>query len=224
MVEVGSVSIKGTINTSDIERGFARMELSLGSVKGKAEGFTADLDRMDTITRRLSMGLIGVGIAGATGMIALAKDAPAVAGSMAEIEVSTQRLSRALGVELAPAFAVITSLYSEFVTAVESKGLISTILESDLIEINRLADLYKEAFGRFFEEPEFGEVGGGGGPTGNAGARPGDEGFTGTIGGGFGGSDGGLESETKSKVISFFAEALGFLLGSTAIKDWILNQ
>lgn len=115
MVNVGSVSIKGTINQSDIERGFARMELGMDSVKGKAKSFTTDLSRMSAISIGLANNLIGVGLQGASAMIKMATGSPAATGAMVQMELDTLKLSHSLGRSLGPAIDAAASAYGAFV-------------------------------------------------------------------------------------------------------------
>jgi len=116
------VAIRGSINSSDIERGFARIELGMDSVKGKTKSFNADLSRMSAISIGLANNLIGVGMQGAEAMIKLASGAPAVAGSMAQMEVTAGKLGRTMGVVLSPMFDLASDAFSGFVAYIDENS------------------------------------------------------------------------------------------------------
>lgn len=110
-----SLVIKGTINTSDIDRGFARINLAFDNVKGQANSFNSDLTRMVTTTRDLAGGLGKVAIAGTAALVGLAKGAPAVAPALARISVQAERLQRNIGRVLQPTFETLADTFEKFV-------------------------------------------------------------------------------------------------------------
>jgi len=181
MVDVGSVEIKGTINTSDIERGFVRMELGLASVKGKAAGFTTDLERMSAVSFGLVNNLIRLGVEGAQALIGASKHAPALADEYARIGVAMMQIGRTIGEDLEPAFNAAATFLENFASRIEEKGTFGLLLEPFSAESaeewrDKTMETISEAW-----EPEPFTVGGGGGPTGGGGARTGDEAEAGTL-------------------------------------------
>jgi len=106
MTEVGSLQIGGSIDTSNIERGLTRVETGFKNVEAVGKGVNSDFVRMNQQAKSLGSNLTKIGIVGGGAMIALAKGAPAVAGSMAKIRVTMGKLSRTLGEALSPAFEV----------------------------------------------------------------------------------------------------------------------
>jgi len=103
-VEAGKIEIKGTIDTKDIEKGFAKIQVGFANVRQEAKSTETDLTKMDIIGKGLSRTFLAVGAA-ATGMIyEAARKAPALAGDMARIQVSWDRTIRALGTGLEPVF------------------------------------------------------------------------------------------------------------------------
>lgn len=116
----GSLEIVGSLDTSLIERGFARVSQGFDSVKGRADSFNSDLDRMGISAGKVASGLIGLGVAGATAMVTLASKAPAVAPAMAKIGVQTDRLIRSLGRGLQPLFESFAGQFEKFVSFAES--------------------------------------------------------------------------------------------------------
>jgi hypothetical protein len=64
---------------------------------------------------RLNKLFLGLGLAGGGAMIAIAKGAPAVAGSMANMQVKAGELQRILGEALAPSFEMVSEAFADFV-------------------------------------------------------------------------------------------------------------
>lgn len=112
----GSLSIRGSLDTSLIERGFTRVKQGFESVKGQAKSFNSDLDRMSVSAGRLANGLFAVSVAGATAMVGLASKAPAVAPAMAKISVEMGKLSRIIGRTLQPEFERFAGYFERFVS------------------------------------------------------------------------------------------------------------
>ena len=111
---VGGLKIRGTLDTSMIERGFTRIKQGFASVKGFAGGFTSDLIRMRQAAGKLTGNLFKMAAAGASALIGFAAKAPAVAGSMAKMSVAFDKIIRNLGVGLAPAFAKVSGWLDKF--------------------------------------------------------------------------------------------------------------
>lgn len=110
-----SLEIRATLNTKDVERGFGKINASFQILSDKSDSANSDLERMNISARRLSKGLIGIGIAGATAFIGLAKGAPAVAPAMAKIGVQFERFQRTLGRALQPQFEAFSQGFKKFV-------------------------------------------------------------------------------------------------------------
>ncbi len=104
MVEVGSISIGGSIETEGIERGLKRVESGFKDIDRVGQGVNADFTRMSAQAKTLGRTLGVMALAGAGAMIALAKGAPATAGAMAKIEVGTMKLKFAIGEALKEEF------------------------------------------------------------------------------------------------------------------------
>jgi len=104
MVEVGTIQIGGSIQTAEIERGLVRIEKGFKYVETSSKGVNADLDRMTSRGKKLATIFGGLAIAGTGALVALAKGAPAVAGSMAKIKISMMNLKFAVGEAMKPTF------------------------------------------------------------------------------------------------------------------------
>ena len=99
-----SMKITGTMDTSNIDRGFARVGQGFQGIKGNAKSFGADMKRVSITVAGLAKKMITLGIAGVAALVGIASKAPAVAPAMAKISVSFGKIQRSLGEALAPAF------------------------------------------------------------------------------------------------------------------------
>ena len=99
-----SMKIKGTMDTSNIDRGFARVGQGFEGVKGQGKSFGADMQRVATTVSGLAKKLLLMGMAGTAALVGIASKAPAVAPAMARMSVSMGKIQRSLGEALAPAF------------------------------------------------------------------------------------------------------------------------
>jgi len=99
-----SMKIVGTMDTSNVDRGFQRVGQGFEGVKGKGKSFGADMKRVAQTVSGLAKKLALMGIAGGTAMVGLASKAPAVAPALAKMGVSMGKIQRSLGEALAPAF------------------------------------------------------------------------------------------------------------------------
>ena len=115
-MEIGQISIGGKLDSGNIEQGLNRVETGFKNVGATGKSVNSDFVRMNQQAVRLgkTMGLLS--LAGAGAMIAMAKGAPAVAGSMARIRVSLLRLKFAIGEALAPAFERVSGWLERFVS------------------------------------------------------------------------------------------------------------
>jgi len=136
MVEVGELTIGGSIDTSEIESGLLRIQVGFDKMESKTDGINSDFQRMATTGKSLNKTLLGIAAAGATAMFAIAKDAPAVAGSMAMIEIESGKLERSLGRGLAPVFDLASDAFGGFVGAVQENegvlGFLSNTFSDDI--------------------------------------------------------------------------------------------
>ena len=99
-----SMKIKGTMDTSNIDRGFSRVGKGFEGVKGQGKSFGADMHRVATTVSGLAKKLLFMGMAGVTAMVGIASKAPAVAPAIARMSVAFGKITRSLGEALAPAF------------------------------------------------------------------------------------------------------------------------
>ena len=104
MVEVGNLEIGGSIQTAEIERGLTRIDKGLKGVSEKGKSVGSDFERIAAQGKRLTVAFGTMAIAGTAALIGWVKDTPAVAGSMAKINLSLLKLKMTAGEALAPVF------------------------------------------------------------------------------------------------------------------------
>ena len=131
MAAAGGMSIKGSLDTSLIERGFMRVKQGFESVKGQAKSFNADLQRMRETSGGLVTKLGLLGTAGIAAMIGIASRAPAVAGAMAKMSIQFDRFTKFLGTTFSPEFNKAAEYFEKFVNFAEThpdifKGFVFT--------------------------------------------------------------------------------------------------
>ena len=97
MVSAGTLQIGGSIDTGNIESGLKRVESGFEDVSSTSDGVNADFQRIGQSAKRVSKVLMGLGVGAVTGLVGIAKNTPAVAGAMASIKVSADRLKRSVG-------------------------------------------------------------------------------------------------------------------------------
>jgi len=115
MVEVGSIQIGGSIQTSEIERGLSRVEKGFKDIETTGKGVNADFMRINQQAGRLAKRMSILGLVGGGAMLAIAKGAPATAGAMAKLKIEGGKLSRTLGEILRPAFDMVAEGLQNFV-------------------------------------------------------------------------------------------------------------
>ena len=115
MVEVGSIQIGGTIQTSEIERGLNRVEKGFKDIETTSKGVNADFTRINQQAGRLAKRMSLLALVGGGAMIAMAKGSPAVAGAMAKLKVEGGKLARTMGEILKPAFDWAAEGFQKFV-------------------------------------------------------------------------------------------------------------
>ena len=118
-MEIGSMHIKGSFDTKDIDKGFTSVSSKFRNVKKDSDSVTSDFKRMEGITRTLAGRLQVMAGAGAMAMFALAKGAPAVAPAMAQINVAMTKLSMGLGTALQPVFEGFAGFLDKVATFVQ---------------------------------------------------------------------------------------------------------
>ncbi len=173
VADVGSLVIRGKIDTSDIDAGFVQINNNFEKTKQSTRSFNSDLVRSTSLMSSFSKSIALAGTAAAGLLTGLVKDAPAVAPAIANMQLSMTRLKFALGEDVKPAFDELSNSFSKFVNLVqtqESSSLISGFFEGFTAPINLFIDLLEKAYKKWksFKESISGEEpekGGGAGET-----------------------------------------------------------
>ena len=96
MVEIGELSIIVNLDFTNIDKGFVLLERHQDKVEQKNKRMVGDFTRLGGVVGTVAKGF-GAVAASTLGLIKLAKDSPALAGSMASLSVSMGRITRSLG-------------------------------------------------------------------------------------------------------------------------------
>jgi len=91
------------MDTQSIQDSVRSLNSSIDQLGDKFDSLNSDMVRTESSAKGISASFVGVAAAG-VGLFSIAKNAPAVAGSMAQMKVAGLELSMAIGESLAPAF------------------------------------------------------------------------------------------------------------------------
>jgi hypothetical protein len=114
-MEIGTLEIGGSIQTSEIERGLNQVESGFNKIHTSSSSIDADFERLNSRASGLANKFSLMALAGVTAMVGIAKNAPATAGAMAKMGITFGELTRSLGRALAPAFDVASNAFNKFV-------------------------------------------------------------------------------------------------------------
>ena len=104
IVEIGNLEIGGSIQTAEIERGMKRIDSGLKGVASSGKAVGSDFERIAVKGKRMAKIFGTMAIAGTAALTGWVKGTPAVAGSMAKINLSLLKLKMSVGEALAPVF------------------------------------------------------------------------------------------------------------------------
>jgi hypothetical protein len=111
---VGSLEIIGTIDVANIKHGLSQVKSGLESAKESAKSAFGDMEGLMSTLSGIGLKLVGIGVAASAAIIGLASMGPAVAPSMARMQVSMFEVTRTLSEALAPAFEKFADLMEGF--------------------------------------------------------------------------------------------------------------
>jgi len=153
-MEVGKLTIAGTLDSSEIESGATRINQSMSDVKLQTESTFGSMERLSGVASALAKSFISIGSIGVGAMTALASTSPMVAPAMAKISNEMRNLSFALGEKLRPLFEsigndlipAIGTAIEKFTPQIESMvsvgtegiGDISSVLKGEWGEISNI--------------------------------------------------------------------------------------
>ncbi len=112
---IGSIAIVGTIDIESVKHGLRQLKQGLNDAKNAAGGAFGDLKRLGGTIASIAgpLGKIGAGLTAT--MLGIAALSPAIAPSLARMQVEFLRMSRILGEELKPVFEKVEELFVGFV-------------------------------------------------------------------------------------------------------------
>jgi len=115
MVEVGSLEIVGKIDTSSIDAGLAQLGRGLDTAKSKAKDAFGDMERLSGTLEGIGKKLGRIAVGASASFLGLAALGPAVAPSLARIEMGFFEMTRTISEALAPSFEMFADMFEGFV-------------------------------------------------------------------------------------------------------------
>ena len=128
--EVGTLTIKGEINETDLSSSLDRLSQTLDNFENKNKSSMADMSRMTKITQGLKTSLLGVAGAAGTAMLGLATGSSAVAPSLARMKISAFELGETVGEDLRPGFEKAGEMFANFVSFMEEHPTVRKFTEA----------------------------------------------------------------------------------------------
>lgn len=114
-MEVGSLEIKGSLDTSDIIRGQRTISRGFETVNQKTQSSFSSMNLLAGSAAALGNSLQNIGVAAAGGLTLLAGMAPQLAPAFAKMKVETFKLSMIFGEQMRPAIDKVAESYGKFV-------------------------------------------------------------------------------------------------------------
>ena len=128
--DIGEMQVGLSLDESSFTQSMNSLERSMDELGGKFDGINADTKRAEMSIGGLGKQFALLGLAGVTGLTAIAKNTPAVTGSMASIGISVMRIKNQIGEEMAPAFDKAAEGFENFANEVETKGTLVATLDA----------------------------------------------------------------------------------------------
>jgi len=123
MVEIAKMTIKGSIDTKDIDRGFSRLKQGFNNIESLTDSNFANFKRLGGVVSGLARGFVKIGSVGVAALVGLAAVSPAVAGDIAKMKVGMIQLSNVAGQQLKPVFEeVANNLIPSFTDALSKNN------------------------------------------------------------------------------------------------------
>lgn len=119
MVEVGSLTITGKMDTSNIESGFRRVRQGFDNVQARSASTFGSFTRLGGAVRGVVGGLARIGAVGLGALGTLAAFSPTLAGTFANMKVAAIDLGNTAGQILKPGFEAIVAVMKSLDTALE---------------------------------------------------------------------------------------------------------
>ncbi len=140
MVDVGTMEINGSINTSDIDSGIVRIEGALKVVETQAKQTQGSFDKLGISTVAIGSALGNIATKGVTALSGLAAKSPILGSSFAKIGQESLKLSNVLGAQLKPLFDEIGQSVIPSITSAlnDSDSAISKLITASVGGIESL--------------------------------------------------------------------------------------
>jgi hypothetical protein len=109
MVEVGEISIKGKVDSNDIDKSMDRIVNNFKEIDNQSNQTNATMNVLTKTTLKLGKSLLTIGTVGFAALTGLASKAPILSGTFAKMQINTMKLANTVGRQLKPAFESIAT-------------------------------------------------------------------------------------------------------------------
>ena len=145
--DLGKDLLTSSLDTNQIEMGLNRIEDGFDDANASADSLGVGMLRLSERGLKLAAIFGSLALAGVGAMAGIASKAPALAGSMAKLKVSFGELTRSLGEALAPAFAIASEAFADFVQWIEDheddiRWFTETILQGAIDTVHGLGNAW----------------------------------------------------------------------------------
>jgi len=147
VVNVGSVEVVASLNTSSIQRGIEQLKGGMDAAKNTAKSAFGDIERLGGSMLSLAAPIAGIGIALAGATVGIAALGPAAAPALARMKVSFDLLTRSLSRELKPVFDMVAKGFADFVQWITTDGkpIISALNDTFLLVGSAIGSAWESA-------------------------------------------------------------------------------
>lgn len=154
MVEAGNLTLVGTLDTTDIERGQRKIQVGFDNVEAKTSGTVQQFDKLGKSSSDILSTFVGLGTAGVGALTALGFTAPAVAKDLADMKITMTNLGMAIGEIIQPAVEFLSDKFSDLQEFIEeNKDTIQTFvtegieqMEDAIDGVQKVWDFFKDSF------------------------------------------------------------------------------
>lgn len=123
MVQVGEISVKAKVNTTELDSGTRKVQSRFKEMDASGKMAESSFGRIGSTLGSIGAGLATVGTASIAAIGGLASKAPALSGAFAQMKVTTGELSRFLGEQFKGTANTISEKYQGLVNMIKSKPL-----------------------------------------------------------------------------------------------------
>jgi len=146
--EAGQIVFRAEVDDTGAITGLKRFKKGIEQAGASSKGLFGDIERLGSSAGALTKTFIGFATAGLGALMALSKDAPAVADELAKIDIEGIKLTHTLGSILEPVWKSLANnvmpAFNSFLT--DNKELFTDIATQIGVATNALAGYFSELY------------------------------------------------------------------------------